>query len=81
MFVKKPEYLFPILRATLIGSFLLQKVTFLSHLAVSMTPGVVDIPIPTPARTPKVTKRTWMEGANALERIPIELRREPAIVT
>ena len=46
-----------------------------------MTPGVVDIPIPTPARAPKVRKRTWIDGANAEERIPRELRREPAIVT
>ena len=52
-----------------------------SHLAVKMTPGVVDIPIPTPARAPKVRKRTWIDGANAEERIPKELRREPTIVT
>ena len=46
-----------------------------------MTPGVVDKPIPTPVRAPRVRKRTWMEGANALDRMPTVVSNEPAIVT
>ena len=46
-----------------------------------MTPGVVDNPIPTPVKAPSVRKRTWMEGAKALARIPIVLSSEPAMVT
>ena len=55
---------------------------FLSkYLAVNMTPGVVDNPMPTPVRTPKVTKRTWMDGANPLRMMPVAQRMEPKKVT
>ena len=46
-----------------------------------MTPGVVDMPMPTPARTPKVKKRTRREGAKALDRSPRVLSRDPPMVT